>query len=58
MSTNTIVSTDRKCLLRELLALGELSTMPAIHTSRELSREVRRERRELLNKLRDLPLAG
>ena len=62
MSTNEFwpprTETKHRALLRELRDLNELSQMPAIYTSRELLREVQQDRREILGRLRDLPLAG
>lgn len=49
---------ERKALIRELHQLGQLSAYPAIYTDPELLREVKRERRHVIAKLRELPLAG
>jgi hypothetical protein len=58
MSTATIISVNRKRLLRELLALGELAQVPGIRYDKELRREVRKERELIISELRPLPLAG
>ena len=58
MTAPTILSADRKKLLRELRKVNRQLEWPAIYSSRELMREVKRERREIITKLRDLPRAS
>ena len=52
------MSTVTEELHSKLLKVNKQLEWPAIYRSRELLREVKRERREIVAKLRDLPLAS